>query len=153
MKVVDVNELPEPWRTAGEQKGLSSYRAIARASGAAVETVRMIISGKRRPSPATASKLAEAFGVPAAQIDAWSGIGAGGVHEPYYPPAAASRLTIRQRKALDEMIRAMTEHVPDNSKLHGLPENYDLAALKGHNEGRRLKAEADALGEESQDHD
>lgn len=109
-KVVDVNleKVPEPWRTQMQQKGISSIRDFSRKSGVSVETVRQAVYGTRRSSPATAQALADALGVEVAHVNEWLGYGRSDTSAPYEPPAEASRLTTRQRSALDELIRSMT---------------------------------------------
>lgn len=102
-------ELPEPWKTAGERKGLTSIRAIARESGASVQTVAMIVAGKRRPTPATSARLAAALGTDPATVDQWAGLPAGETSEPYIPPPESRRMTDRQRRAINEMIRVLVE--------------------------------------------
>lgn len=157
-----MNELPEPWRTAGEQKGLTSLRAIARESGAAVETVRKVLAGHRKPSPATTEKLAAALGVSKSKINEWSGQRGSDIEEAYEPPAQAVRLTARQRKAVDEIIMAMVEpragvaesNVVQLRPAQDLPEDWEeLAADSSPNLGKAEHESTLARGEESQETD
>lgn len=130
-------ELPEPWRTQAEKHDLElSYRGLARATGLGVETVRQAIIGRnRRPSAQTVRRLADALRMKPAELDAWFG-GKGSDLEPYEAPAAAARLTPKQRKALDNLILAMVEPEERQRTAHtgsglvaGDPRGaYDLAA-------------------------
>ncbi|MDN5668745.1 MAG: helix-turn-helix domain-containing protein [Renibacterium salmoninarum] len=164
-----MNEITEPWKSAAERRGLNSFNAIARASGAAVQTVIMVLSGKRRPTPSTAKKLAIAFGVPVSTIDEWSGLDASDVNKEYRPPKEAARLTARQRKAVDYMIMALVDPRGRSTiEVSGKPSEsvpttgaasyddsstmFDLAAHPPLNtaEARERRA-ADSRGEESQE--
>lgn len=99
---------PEPWFTAMEQRGISSIRDLSRKSGVAVETVRRLVQGSRKaPRDETLRAVAGALGLPLATISAWAGAAASDIERPYTPPAEANRLTLRQREAVDELIRLL----------------------------------------------
>ncbi|MFC8733132.1 helix-turn-helix domain-containing protein [Luteimicrobium sp. NPDC057192] len=99
---------PEPWHTAMEQRGISSIRDLARRSGASVETVRRLVQGSRKaPRDETLRAVADALGVPLATVSKWAGIAASDTEDPYVPPTEANRLTLRQREAVDELIRLL----------------------------------------------
>lgn len=135
-----MNELEEPWKTAGERKGLTSLRAISRESGASVETVRQVLAGRRKPSPGTTAKLATALGVPPSTIDQWTGTAGSDIDAPYRPPAHAARLTARQRNAVDELIMAMVEPRPAPPQAPaGTTDEYRLAARHGMDEDRKKR--------------
>lgn len=157
-----MNMLKEPWLSAAQQKGIASYNAIARASGVSVETVRQVTLGRRRPTPVTAERLAKALGVAPHTIDEWAGASPAGINKPYTPPQEASRLTRRQRKAVDYMIMALvdprgreeasreqvTKRAPDSP-----PQNlYDLAAHPRLETAEAYERKAgESRGEESQE--
>jgi len=101
---------PEPWFTAMEQRGISSIRDLSRKSGVAVETVRRLVQGSRKaPRDETLRAVAGALGLPLATISAWAGAVTSDTEEPYSPPAEANRLTLRQREAVDELIRLLAQ--------------------------------------------
>lgn len=62
------------------------------------------------PDEATLVAFAEVFGVPLRELRAAADLPAEST-APYVPPAEASRLTRRQRRALDEMIRSMVQPI------------------------------------------
>lgn len=114
-KVVDVssNEVPEPWASRMVERGFTDPRynddrpslsALRDASGVHVSTISNAIRGKRTPSAGTISALVAVLGD---DVAGWLGSVA---VSPWTPPAEASLLTDRQRKAVEEIIRAMTEH-------------------------------------------
>lgn len=153
-----------------------SYNQLAQAVGVPQSTVSAIVSGRsRRPKPENVQKIADALGIDVRVVAGWVGEKRT-ERSPYAPPAEADLLTDRQRRAVDEIIRAIVAErasatddrtpdqphpvdphepladrpVPDGATP--APEDiYGLAALKRPSEGKRLKREADALGEESQD--
>ncbi|MBQ1443794.1 MAG: helix-turn-helix domain-containing protein [Renibacterium sp.] len=158
-------ELPDPWGEYAERKGANSFRAIARLTGVSVETARKVILGLRTPTPETARKLAEGLGVELEHLNVWLGY-RGDDASPYVPPAEAARLNRRQRRAVDEIIRAMVERstvevsakpsesVPTTgaASYDDSSTMFDLAAHPPLNtaEARERRA-ADSRGEESQE--
>lgn len=148
-------DIPQNWVTLMERRGYSSIRQLAAASGVSHTAVARIMHGEGRPKDESVQALAVTLGVKPNDLYGLVGVSAPDEAIPYEPPAEAARLSPRQRKAVDELIRLLAQ--ADMGKTvdarHGLPEDFDLAALRGHNEGRRLKAEADQLGEETQAHD
>jgi hypothetical protein len=93
-----------------------SARSIARRANAAGfslnhDTAARYLRGDHgRPDEATLVAFATVLGIPIAALREAAGL----PYEqtaPYTPPAEASRLTRRQRKAVDEIIRAMLEPV------------------------------------------
>jgi transcriptional regulator with XRE-family HTH domain len=63
------------------------------------------------PDEATLIAFAEVLGVPLRKLRAAADLPSE-TTTPYVPPAEASRLTRRQRRAVDEIIRAMLEPMP-----------------------------------------
>ena len=108
-RIVDVSrETPERWQKAMDRAGLSSMRRLAAAVGVHTSTISAMIHGDRDTSPETVAKVAEVLGVDVVRVSRWVGQ-ARTVAAPYQPPAEAALLTARQRKAVDELIRSMTE--------------------------------------------
>lgn len=133
-------------------------RQLATASGVSHTAVARIIHGEGSPKDESIQALAATLGVKPTDIYEMVGVEAPDDAVPYEPPAEAARLSQRQRKAVDEMIRLLAQGADArrerNLFAHGAkPSDFDLAALRGHNEGRRLKGESDARGEESQAHE
>jgi transcriptional regulator with XRE-family HTH domain len=107
------NELPPQWADRLIARGFTDRRsataraslsALADATGLHVSTLSSTINGKRHPSMGTVTRLVEALGADVAQ---WLGLPA---LKPWTPPPAAALLTERQRRAIDALILAMTEH-------------------------------------------
>lgn len=104
-------EIPEKWarrimqrgyvRTRGSGPNLSAFAADI---GVHTSTLTNALrGGVRAPAPATIAKIVAALGPDTA---AWFGLER---VEPWEPPESAALLTARQRKALAELIDAMTE--------------------------------------------
>ncbi|MCW2523673.1 MAG: hypothetical protein JWO63_2008 [Frankiales bacterium] len=94
--------------------GGESARAIARSAkelGFSLnhDTAARYLRGDHgRPDEQTLVALAAVLGVPIGQLRTAAGLPSEQT-EPYLPPAEASRLSRRQRRAVDEIIRAMLE--------------------------------------------
>jgi transcriptional regulator with XRE-family HTH domain len=94
--------------------GRLSARAVARAARAQGHSLnhdtaaRYLRGDHGRPDEATLVALAEVLDVSLAQLRAAAGLPSE-LTDPYVPPAEASRLTRRQRLAVDELIRAMLD--------------------------------------------
>lgn len=80
---------------------------LAELAGLSVETVRQTLYGGRDPSPATVRALSDALRVDVRTVSEWAGQ-ARSVVESYRPPQEADLLTKRERKAINELIRAIT---------------------------------------------
>lgn len=163
LKVVDVNleAVPEPWKSQMQNRGISSIRDLSRKSGLSVETVRKTVYGLRRSTPPTVAALAEALGLPEARVNNWIGYKGTDTNEPYTPPVESSRLNQRQRTALDELIRSMTarvgesndspmNHAEGNSAPGEVTELFTppppieaTAAKRGKNTGRTIRRKQD----------
>lgn len=159
------------------RNGRPSRNQLARAVGMSNSTLGAVIDGRSKPKSSTVQKIADALGIDVRVVAGWVGEKRT-ERSPYAPPAEADLLTDRQRRAVDEIIRAIVaerastddgpaddEHREPHPRLadHALPDGattietepaddiYGLAALKRPSEGKRLRREANALGEESQD--
>jgi transcriptional regulator with XRE-family HTH domain len=99
--------------TASNREGLSA-RSIARNAQSLGFTLnhdtaaRYLRGDHGRPDEVTLVALSQVLGISLARLRTASSLPADST-EPYMPPAEASRLTRRQRRAVDEMIRAMIE--------------------------------------------
>lgn len=102
--------IPEPWaarlvaRGFVRADGAPNVSMLARQAGVAVETARRAILGIGTASPETVMRLMTELGP---EIQDWIGqrVDLG----PYEPPTEAVLLTKRERRALDQLIRAMAE--------------------------------------------
>ncbi|HTZ42734.1 MAG TPA: hypothetical protein VMB79_02645 [Jatrophihabitans sp.] len=94
--------------------GRMSARSLARSAQAAGfslnhDTAARYLRGDHgRPDEATLLALSKVLRIPLSKLRAAASLPAE-VTEPYRPPAESSRLTRRQRRAIDEIIRAMLE--------------------------------------------
>lgn len=138
----------EPWQTAMSQAGISSINQLARKAGLSVETVRRIVQGTRKaPQEATIRRLAKALHKGPSEVGKWVGLSLQEDEAPYTPPKEASLLTLRERAAVDEMIKLLalnrmgaaqsTVPVPDllPQEFYGLtppdPDDYGVYAQRG----------------------
>jgi hypothetical protein len=105
-------------------RGRPSMRALARkaqdvtgTNHPSVEATRRLVLGMVSSEPETVAAVAKALRVDVRTVTAWAG-GTRTVAEPYRPPAEADLLTPKQRKAVDMIIRAMTDR---EESTHGAP--------------------------------
>lgn len=167
-----MSKQPTTWEDALEAAGLvdprngrPSFNQLAIRASMAPSTVTKIVAGRSKPSPATIRKIADALRLDVRIVGEWVGQ-ARTEREPYSPPAEADLLTQRQRRAVDEMIRAIVadrEGTDDPDESTPLQDStvgdgatttradWGLAASKGHSRLAALDTEAAAAGEESQD--
>jgi transcriptional regulator with XRE-family HTH domain len=108
-----MTKLSELVRAAADERGISA-RAIARMArdnGYSLnhDTAARYVRGDHgTPDEATLVALSEVLAIPLARLRAAADLPSEST-APYVPPAEASRLTRRQRRAVDEIIRAMLE--------------------------------------------
>jgi hypothetical protein len=111
--------------TSANTAGLSA-RALSRAARARGHSVnhdtaaRYLRGDHGTPDEATLIAFADVLGVPLRTLRAAANLPDESV-DPYVPPAEASRLTRRQRRAVDEIIRAMLEPTSARSAVRQLP--------------------------------
>lgn len=167
-----MSKQPTTWEEALEKVGLvdprngrPSFNQLAIRAGMAPSTVTAIVNGRSKPSPATIQKIADALRLDVRIVGEWVGQ-ARTERAPYTPPAEADLLTHRQRRAVDEMIRAIVADregtdepeagtpVPDPAQRDGATSSradWGLAASKGRSRLEAMDADAARAGEESQD--
>lgn len=101
--------------------GKLSARSLARTAQAAGFSLNHDTAGRYlrgdhgRPDEATLLALAKVLRIPLSRLRAAASLPAGET-EPYRPPAESSRLSRRQRRAIDEIIRAMLESTGTGSE-------------------------------------
>ena len=94
--------------------GRLSARSLARSAQSAGFTLnhdtaaRYLRGDHGRPDEATLLALSKVLRIPLSKLRAAASLPVGET-EPYHPPAESSRLSRRQRRAIDEIIRAMLE--------------------------------------------
>ena len=112
-----------------------SYNQLAHAVGVPQSTVSAIVSGRsRKPKPENVQKIADALGLDVRIVAGWVGQERT-ERTRYTPPAEADLLTDRQRRAVDEIIRAIAaERAGSRDEPEGLqvlrgavPDRDDLA--------------------------
>lgn len=167
-----MSKQPATWEDALETAGLvdprngrPSFNQLAIRAGIAPSTITAIAAGRSKPSPATIQKIADALRLDVRIVGEWVGQ-ARTERAPYTPPAEADLLTQRQRRAVDEIIRAIVADregtdepdegtaVQDSTVADGATTtraDWGLAASKGRSKLRDMDAAAAAAGEESQD--
>lgn len=100
------------------RNGKPSFNQLAQRVGISSSTVNAIVMRKQTPRPATIKKIADALGLDVRVVSEWVGQKRT-ERGPYQPPAEADLLTDRQRKAVDEIIRAI---VAERAGGHGRDE-------------------------------
>ena len=117
-----------------------SYNQLAQAVGVPQSTISAIVSGRsRRPKPANVQKIADALGVDVRVVSEWVGQERT-ERAPYAPPAEADLLTDRQRRAVDEIIRAIVAERA--SGHHG---EHDTAGERSRPDTSRVHLAGDAV--------
>ena len=89
-------------------RGRPSMRQLALRADLSVETVRRTVVGLAKPEVETVDALAKALAVKASTVSSWVDV-VRMVDEPWSPPAEAALLSPRVRKALDQLIFAISE--------------------------------------------
>lgn len=174
-KVVDVNDLPEPWSTWATQAGVrASMTGIGEAAGVPASTISRLIKG--RTTAPTISAVSKALRISEAEILRATEASSLG---PWLPPVEAHLLDDREREALNVIIRGLVEGRSGAGRGAGerdgedelderrrraesgggtvqqaarTPESAGLDPISGRELPSGLrKDQADATGEESQD--
>ncbi len=128
--------------------GRMSARSLARAAQAAGyslnhDTAARYLRGDHgRPDEATLLALSKVLRIPLTRLRAAAALPAEAT-EPYRPPAEASRLNRRQRRAVDEVIRAMLEQSPATQDALAPRRARRAGSVKPAKAARRGPAEPD----------
>lgn len=148
-------DIPPQWVKLMETAGLTSMRQLATASGISHTAVARIIHGEGTPSDESIQQMAGTLRVAPADLYRMVGLATPTDAKRYEPPAESARLTVRQRRAVDEIIRLFAAATQADDKIDAGPlqADHDLAADKGINVGRATRDRLNGLGEESQDGD
>lgn len=149
-------EIPPQWAELMDRRGLSSIRQLAAASGVSHPAIGRLIHREGQIRDATVLAIAKALAIDPQQVYNMAGIDTPAEAGNYTPPREAARLSHRERRAVDEMIRllvnkdrAVEEPLTNDEPL---PQGaYRLAAEKGMSSGRQGQLDSDERGEESQD--
>jgi lambda repressor-like predicted transcriptional regulator len=83
------DDIPQPWRSALESRGLASYRRLGDRAGISHETARRLILGMRT-SRSTVRAVADAMGVDVEEIHRLRGEPAPDTSSEWTPPPSAS---------------------------------------------------------------
>lgn len=108
-----MSKKPETWDEAlisadlvDPRNGKPSLNQLAIRADLPASTVTAIAAGRRKPKAPTIQKIADALGIDVLVVSEWVGQERT-ERAPYAPPAEADLLTDRQRRAVDEIIRAI----------------------------------------------
>lgn len=99
--------IPQPWMDLMTPRGLTSIRRLAERAGLSHTAVNDVVHGDaKKPAHETLAGIADALDVPLADVYELAGRS-----EPraaaWTPPAEANLLTIRQRRAIEDLIRSI----------------------------------------------
>lgn len=114
-------ETPEPWAAAmvkaqaTTRSGRPSITALARIAGLGVETTRRLLYGMGSASVESVSKVADALHIDVREVSRWAAQSRA-VKAPYGVPAEADLLTDRERRAVTDLIRAITDGRRSNAE-------------------------------------
>lgn len=114
-------EIPEPWQTWMRRAGLHNVRQLALAGQMNYRTASRAVHALATPTDETVNTLATTLGVPAADVYRASHVEPG-TGTPWTPPAEAARMTHRQRRAAEELIRAMVDATDRIPGRNGTPD-------------------------------
>lgn len=138
MSLVSRNELPEPWRSALEPKGVHSKRGLATKVGIAPQTAKRLIDGEGSPSQSTVAAVADSlFNGDRTRVWELAGYGRRDYGDWQLPPEA-SQLGPEQRAAVLAVVRAMLP--PDARRGEG--DDRDAASMNT-DDDRHLRAVAE----------
>lgn len=99
-------------------------RGLAAKAGISPQTAKRLIDGTGSPAVTTVEAVADrVFSGDRGVV--WHLIGEEREHEPYEPPPEVALLTARQRRALDELIRAMAEQQATSRRSAYVPGTGD----------------------------
>src|SRR5690625_5124500 len=122
------DDIPDPWRSAAERKGISpTYRPLAARAKVSHETVRRLVQG-RPTSERTIRKVADALGVDVEKIHEWRGEAPPDYGNAFEPDPSASLLTTEERAVINSLIRLLTASRDEQRKDGG--ERADSSAPK-----------------------
>ena len=120
-------EVPEPWKTLMDQHSISSIRQLSQKSGVSAPAISRLMHREGRQEDDTIVRVATTLGMDLDKAYGLAGVTAPEA-KPYTPPAEAHRLNERQRKAIDELIRATVadlqeQEAGDGSERSATPMN------------------------------
>ena len=137
-------QIPQEWMVLMERKGVRSVRQLAMRAGVSHVTVNRLVFGDPFwAQEETLQAVADALGVPFDTVYQLAGRRVKGA-EPWTPPAEAARLTLEQRKVLDQLIRTMVGQQPLTVVDHP-EEGHDLAADTSHGPAESQREEDESL--------
>lgn len=154
-----LDDIPEPWRSAMEVAETYSLNELSARTGVATSTISALVYGRKVSSEKTIAAVSDALGVAPRTTREWATL-ARGEDQPWVPPAEANRLSLRQRNALNELIRSIAAAADTaakdsasapagkSSNVRDLarppaPDLSRVAARRGHSEGKRRRREQD----------
>lgn len=105
--MAQARQIPDAWKILMDRRAISSVRQLAMRAGVSHVTVnRLVYADPFFATEETLQAVADALGVPFDTVYQLAGRRVKGA-EPWIPPAEAARLTLEQRKVLDQLIRTM----------------------------------------------
>lgn len=110
-------EAPEPWASAMRERGFThhdrpSMTRLANEAGIGVQTVINTVAGRTAPDVETLEALASALHLDPRLVAQWVGVQRE-ERRPWVPPAEANLLSVKERRALDALIRAIAERTSE----------------------------------------
>lgn len=131
-QVAQARQIPEHWKILMGRRGISSVRQLAMRTGLSHVTVnRMVFNDPFYATEESIQAVADALGVEYDTIYGLVGRAVRGA-EKWEPPAEAARLTMEQRKVLDQLIRTMAGQQPLTVIDHPEQDGIALAADTSH---------------------
>ena len=135
-------EVPEPWKTLMAQHGISSIRQLSQKSGVSAPAISRLMHREGRQEDDTIVRVATTLGLDLDKAYGLAGVTAPEA-KPYTPPAEAHRLNERQRKAIDELIRATVADLQEQEAGDGSERSATPMNRAG---GKPAISEDDGLG-------
>ena len=115
------------------RNGTPSMNALAKMSNTHTSTITAMVFSDKKTDQAVVDRVAAALNKDVRTVSQWAGRSRT-IREPYVPPIEADMLTVRQRRAVSELIRSMAEPaisappIADRTSVGEDSAMYDLAA-------------------------
>lgn len=108
-------QIPAAWKNLLNDAGFKSLRELALKAKVSAPSVARLVHRDGKTTDATIQAVAQALAVNPSDLYALAGIKTHHEAGPYTPPDVSARLTTRQRRLVDELIRCLVDPTPNKN--------------------------------------